>query len=80
MANTACCLQSAPCKARVVCHDRHTMQHHPSTAVKYYNPLTCLALLRCARDQLPQVHKALGSLGLINGKRVVGRVTLVSGA
>lgn len=41
--------------------------------------MTCLALLRCARDQLPQVHTALGSLGLINGKRVVAQVTLISG-
>lgn len=59
---------------------RHLYHHgtQPCT-VKYYNPLTCLALLRCARDQLPQVCKALSGLGLINGKHVDAHVTLVSG-
>lgn len=57
----------------------HSMHHNMLRTVKYFNPITCLALLRCARDQLPQVRKALSTLGLINGKRVVAQVTLTSG-
>ncbi len=67
------------CIYQLVYTSTHTSQHATTSTVKYYNPLTSVGLVRCARDQLVDVKKAVEALRLINGKQVVAHVDLVSG-